>query len=145
MRKARGNDHIVFNGATIMLFQDLSQITLKNRRALRPLLDKLRERDMRYSWKFPFALSVTSGGRQPTLRDPDGLRDFCAALELDYVSLPDWYAEFLGPQPESSPLRSPFSTPEKRFHKRLKPHRMDGSKAGTPRTSRDDRRERGDD
>lgn len=31
MRKAQRNDHIIFNGETIMLFQDLSQITLKNR------------------------------------------------------------------------------------------------------------------
>lgn len=45
MRKARRNDRIIFNGETIMLFQDLSQITLRNRRALRSLLDKLREKN----------------------------------------------------------------------------------------------------
>lgn len=52
MQKARSNERIVFNGATIMLFHDLSQITLKNRRALHPLLDKLRERELRYTWRF---------------------------------------------------------------------------------------------
>lgn len=36
MRKARKNLQIIFNGANIMLFQDLSQITLRNRRALHP-------------------------------------------------------------------------------------------------------------
>lgn len=35
MHKAQRNDQIVFNGETIMLFHDLSQITLKNHGALR--------------------------------------------------------------------------------------------------------------
>lgn len=50
MRKARRNYHIIFNEETIMIFQELSQITLKNRRALRLLLEKLRERELKYTW-----------------------------------------------------------------------------------------------
>lgn len=48
MRKARRNYHIVFNGESIMLFQGLSQITLRNRRTLRPLLEKLRKKELKY-------------------------------------------------------------------------------------------------
>lgn len=70
MQKARSNDQIVFNSEVIMLFQDLPQITLKNCRALRPLLDKLHEKDLRYTWRFPFALLVTHNGRQYSLRSP---------------------------------------------------------------------------
>lgn len=83
MRKARRNEHNVFNGANIMFYQDLSQITLKNRWALRPLLDKLRKRPLRYTWRFPFALVVTNAGKQYILRLPTDLPDFCEALVLE--------------------------------------------------------------
>lgn len=79
------SDQIVFNGVCIKLFQDLSQITLKNLRALRPLLDKLREKDIRYTWCFPFALLVTFEGRQHTLRTPDDLLEFFTALQIDPI------------------------------------------------------------
>lgn len=36
IRKVRKNDHIVFNSTHIMLYQNPSQITLKNHRALHP-------------------------------------------------------------------------------------------------------------
>lgn len=128
MRKTRRNDQIVFNGETIMLFHDLSQITLKNRRALRPLLDKLREKDLRYSWRFPFALLVNQNGRQHILRSPEDLPDFCQALHLEQVELPEWYQEFMLPPLE----RSPFSSPDKRISKKMKSARPGGSQAGTP-------------
>lgn len=132
MRKARRNERIIFNGETIMLFQDLSQITLKNRRALRPLLDKLREKDLRYTWRFPFALIVATNGHQHILRTPSDLPDFCAGLGLDPVDLPDWYAEFALPPHNRSPSRSPFSTPEKRSSKKMKSSKAGSSKFNTP-------------
>lgn len=59
LAKARQNEAITFNHSTILFFQDLSPITLKNRRALHPLLDTLCEKDLKYQWQFPFALTVT--------------------------------------------------------------------------------------
>lgn len=132
MRKARRNDQIIFNGETIMLFQDLSQITLRNRRALRPLLEKLREKELRYSWRFPFALTVTYNGRQCTLRTPADLSDFCAALDLDPINLPEWYADYLQPPLERTPPSSPSTTPDKRLSKKYKHSRGSSSKLGTP-------------
>lgn len=132
MRKARRNDQIVFNGEHIMLFQDLSQVTLRNRRALRPLLDKLRELDLRYTWRFPFALVVKLAGKQHILRSPAVLPDFCAGLGLDRVELPDWYQEFALPPPTRSPHSTPSSTPEKQFSKRMKHGRGGGQHSGTP-------------
>lgn len=76
MNKARRNDSIVFNGEIIMLCQDLSQITLRNRRGLRPLLDKLRENDLKYTWCFPFALIFTQAGKQHILRTPADLASY---------------------------------------------------------------------
>lgn len=113
MFKAQRNEQIVFNGEHIKLFQDLSQITLKKCRALRPLLDKLREKDLRYTWRFPFALLVTHNGRQHTLRTPNDLPEFCNALQIDPIDLPEWYQEFTLPPKEWSPPHSPFTSPEK--------------------------------
>lgn len=56
MTKARRNDHIKFNDTEISIFQDLSPITLNNRRALRPLLEILRRQSISYKWKLPFIL-----------------------------------------------------------------------------------------
>lgn len=130
MRKARRNERIVFNGENIMLFQDLSQITLKKRRALRPLLDKLRDRDLKYSWRFLFALVVSSNVHQHILRTPAELPNFCAGLRMDFVDLPDWYADFT--LPPTNQTHSQLSTPEKRIPKKMRHGKAGGSKSDTP-------------
>lgn len=131
MRKARRNHQIIFNGETIMLFQDLSQITLKNHRALRPLLDKLMEKDLRYSWRFPFGLMVNHNGKQHILRYPEDPPDFCSTLQLGAIKLPEWYQEFLLPPLDHSSQRSPFASPDNRLSKKLRPSRHGGSQAGS--------------
>lgn len=112
MHNARRNEQVVFNGANIM-FQDLSQITLKNRRALRRLLEALREKELRYTWRFPFALTVNLNGHQHVLCEPDDLPEFCSALGLDQISLPDWYAEFQDPPGTGRPRDLPSPLPKR--------------------------------
>lgn len=99
LRKARERGRILHNGAEIKLFQDLSQITLQHRRALRPLLDVLRARNIQYRWKFPFGLSASTRGRSALLRTPDDLLGFCDQLDLPHVELPEWYAAFFPSEP----------------------------------------------
>lgn len=120
----------MFNGENIKLLQDLSQITLKNRRALRPLLDALREKDLRYTWRFPFALLVTNHGKQHTLRTPEDLPDFCSALQLGLIDLPEWYQEFTLPPKDRSQPHSPLATPEKHHSKKQRHNRQKGLTAG---------------
>lgn len=133
MFKARRNEHIVFNGENIKLFQDLSQITLKNGRALWPLLDKLWEKDLRYTWHFPFALLVTHNGKQHMLRTPSDLPEFCNSLQLDQIDLPEWYQEFTLPPKDRSLPHSPLTTPEKHHSKKQKQTCHDAQLTGTPR------------
>lgn len=117
LQRARQNDAIIFNDKEILLFQDLSPITLKNRRALKPLLEVLKEKNISYRWKFPFALQATFQGKHFFLRTPDDLTTFYENLHMEYIPLPDWYAEFINPQipnqetspSSSSPLSSPNS------------------------------------
>lgn len=132
MRKACRNDQIIFNGKTIMLFHDLLQITLKNRRALWPLLEKLREKELCYTWRFPFALIVNYNGKQHTLCSPEDLPEFCQALQMDSAELPEWYQDFILPPLDKQQTRSPFTSPDKRHPKKMKSSRPGGSQAGTP-------------
>lgn len=80
LQKAGSNDQILFNENTIQLFQDLSPITLKNRRALKPLREVLKEKSINYRWKFPFALQAAYMGKQYILKIPDELNRFCENL-----------------------------------------------------------------
>lgn len=73
MAKAHQNELITFNGNTINNFEDLSPLTLNNRRVLRPLLEALRKQGIPYEWKFPFALNVSLQGKHFYLRTPDDL------------------------------------------------------------------------
>lgn len=47
LRKARERERLDYDGHQIQIYQDLSAITLKNQRDLRPLLDTLRQRGIR--------------------------------------------------------------------------------------------------
>lgn len=112
LQKARMNELITFNGTDVQLFQDLSPISLKNRRALKPLLGVLREKGINYRWKFP-ALQASYNSKQFMLRVPDDLLHFCENLQIAPVELPDWYAEFrLPPAINNMPSTSGLS-PEK--------------------------------
>ena len=93
LRKARGKQ-LSCQGAPIQLFQDLSGITLKHRRDLRPLLNVLRDRNISYKWKFPFCLSASHQGRTVLLKVPEDLPHFCDTLGIPLIAVPDWYAMY---------------------------------------------------
>lgn len=93
MAKVRENKHILFN--KVGLYQDLSQITVRQHRALRPLLQQLRARNLVYKWQFPFCLSTTYQKRSYNLCTPGDLPDFCTQLQMEVLFLPDWRPDFL--------------------------------------------------
>lgn len=94
LRNARLRHKYLHEGSELQIYQDLSNITLQNRRDLKPLLEVLRERAIIYRWKFPFGLFASHQGRSALLRVPEELQMFCDALCIPYVDVPDWYAEF---------------------------------------------------
>lgn len=95
LKKAREKNRVLFNGNEIKLFQDLSNITLQQRRALRPILDQLRTRGIPYRWKFPFCLSASWRGHTALLRTPDDLQSFCDTLNIPSIDVPEWYNSFM--------------------------------------------------
>lgn len=103
---ARGN-RLSHSEHPVQIFQDLSGVTLKHRRELRPLLDALRAKEMTYKWKFPFCLSATCQGRNAMLRVPEDLPRFCETMGIPPIAMPDWYAAF-----RQSVIRRPKSREE---------------------------------
>lgn len=127
--KSRRNDKILFNDQPASLFQDLSHITLKNRRALRPLLEVLRERGIPYRLKFPFTFNATYKGKQCYLHMPEDIAIFCIQLNLLLIDLPEWYQEFRVPTFGNTPPHSLQASPSKppsskksKLNKRSDPH-----------------------
>lgn len=64
------------------IFQDLSQETLRRRRALKPLLPILCEHQVQYNWSFPACLIGIKNGCTATLRFIEDTVDFCRKLDI---------------------------------------------------------------
>lgn len=88
LRQARGKHPL--QCAHLQIFQDLSGITLQQRRNLKPLLDVLPARGILYRWKFPFCLTATHLGRTALLKVPEDLPQFCDSLGIPLVDVPNW-------------------------------------------------------
>lgn len=113
LNKARRNERILFEAHAVTLFQDLSHITLQNRRAMRPMITALKEKGIPYRWRFPFALNATFAGKQHYLRMPEDIPTFCEQLQLPLIDLPEWYKEFRIPPQGSSPPTTPQASPSR--------------------------------
>lgn len=111
-----------YNGQPVHIYQDLSAITLRHRKDLRPLLDVLKTKGIRYRWKFPFGLSATYQNRSALLRVPEDLDDFCRALDIPYTLVPNWYSEFHIQHPTRPPHgEEPMEAHNTSFRRRRSP------------------------
>lgn len=90
LRKARDRGDITLDGCQVQLLSDLSKMTLDKRRALRPLLDMLREHGIPYSWGYPFQLQVRRDGSLLVVHTPADVPTFCMDLRLPSVNIRDW-------------------------------------------------------
>lgn len=82
--------------AAVQLYEDLSLMTLQQRKALRPLLDVLWARAIPYSWRFPFVLYASVEDRNTLLHSPADMAAFCEELGIPFVQTPDWLTEDIG-------------------------------------------------
>lgn len=96
MIAARRHRDFEYEGAQIIFLQDLSKYTLIRRKAVKPLLDVLREREILFRWGFPFQVIVHQGGRRVIFQDINDLPEFSRLLQLPLIHLPDWPHSYQG-------------------------------------------------
>lgn len=89
MRKEREAATLEFDGVTLTFFPDLARETLE-RRALKPLTEKLRAASINYRWGFPAALRVNRDGKTAVLRFPEDLDTFCMDFNGTPPEIPGW-------------------------------------------------------
>lgn len=92
MRKARLKGPIQYGGASIILLQDLAKKTLDMRREVKPLLEAIVAKGADYRWIFPFGLNIRFRGKFFSLRDPQQLNDLFRFLEIEPITVPDWFS-----------------------------------------------------
>lgn len=77
-----------YQGTHLIFFQDLSRYTLIRRKAVKPLLDVLREKEILYRWGFPFQIIVHQKGQKIIFCSIEDLPDFLKRLQLPLIDLP---------------------------------------------------------
>lgn len=95
MYAARLKNSILYEGATVQFFQDLSKFTLDRRRALKPLVEQLRKSNLQYRWKFPFQLQAQKEGHTAIFKGLEDLPQFLSILNLPAIELPDWPVSYI--------------------------------------------------
>lgn len=58
---------------------------------MKPLLEQMLIKNIRYSWGFPACLIGYKDGRSARLRFPEELKNVCERLDLQAPDLPGWY------------------------------------------------------
>ncbi|MEE6521214.1 hypothetical protein FKM82_019315 [Ascaphus truei] len=106
MMAARDLRSVSMDGVQIQLFNDLSQLTINKRNAMRPLTTYLRDQGVKYRWGFPFKLVVLRNGRHYTVSTPEDSKDFLKALG---IPLPP--PKNKRPPTEAAPETAPQETP----------------------------------
>lgn len=115
MRKAWRLGPVEFDGSTVHLYPDLSRNTLYMRRAVRPLLDLIRQAGASYTWGHPFSIKVTRDDNcKFVLSDPEQLPAFFTFLAQDPISIPNW----LDPPEDRQRLQGPLPQRRRRSRSR---------------------------
>lgn len=122
LRAARNRTRITHDNSVIKIFQDLSAITLRHRRDLRPLLEVLNAQGIHYRWRFPFCLYASFQGKSAYLKVPEDLPLFCSTLNIPLIDVPNWYSEYRPPnRAPIQPREEPMEAQESRFRRQRSP------------------------
>ena len=86
LQNTREKNKLSFQGHDYQIFADISQLTINKRRAMRPLLQELQQRHIRYQWGFPFSLRFTYQGTKIVCRTPEQLHQ--ALIDFKIIETP---------------------------------------------------------
>lgn len=91
--KLKGHTPLLYEEARIQVFADPANTTLARRRHLKPLLERMKIQNIKYTWGFPACLIGSKDGRSARLRFPGELEDFCEKLDMQVPPRLDWSVE----------------------------------------------------
>lgn len=121
MRRARNTPQIQILGHSVQIFADISPFTIQKRRALKPLLTVLTQKNIKYWWLFPLSLKFELNGktfRFSTLSEGELLLKKLGILPTDPPSPMQASSSGLPKRPPpTSPLTHAWQKPK---HKKAK-------------------------
>ncbi|CAH2320247.1 Hypothetical predicted protein [Pelobates cultripes] len=129
--KTRQNKELTIDGQLVTVFQDLAPSTLQARQALRPITQALLERQIKFRWNFPFALTVNLQNKTHTISSPEDVPEFKRALKLPPSEVEDWTGL------AANPTRQPSQKPKWQRSPR-KRHRQNHPGIDTSASTRDE-------
>ena len=88
--KLRRKPPLCYDGTDIQIFTDLAWETLARRRFLKPLLEQMRQLNIKYQWGFPACLIGHKEGISAKLIFPEDLVGFCRKLDMPVLEIPGW-------------------------------------------------------
>lgn len=77
----REQPEIIAAGSQLFVYSNLSEITLKKRKCLRFLTEKLQRRQIRYRWGFPFKLILTYNFKNYVIKSVTDAKSFLKTIE----------------------------------------------------------------
>lgn len=90
LRTAWNTNRIDFDGAELLIYQDVSRATLQRRAMLKPLLERLWRAALPSRWGFLLQLTVRKERAFFTLRRHADLPDLFLFLNMEPFHIPDW-------------------------------------------------------
>lgn len=108
---ARNNNTLQFQSHTYQLFADLAPLTIAKRRAMKPQLQVLIQHQLKYTWRFPFALQFSYQGQQHTCTTPESLQRLLESLHL---SPQTDHSDMSLPRTPARSTSQPYTTTPKR-------------------------------
>ncbi|CAH2299288.1 Hypothetical predicted protein [Pelobates cultripes] len=114
--KARQNKELSVDRHQVTMFQDLSLSTLQARRDLCPITQALMERQIKFRWNFPFALTVTYKDKTHAITTPADIPDFQTDLNLPPSEVEDWTG-LSGPPPKQTQQRPKWQRTPRKTHR----------------------------
>ena len=125
MKRSRQQENLQYQGTNIQIFSDISPYTIQKRRAMKPLLSALINKNIKYKWAFPFALKFNYNGRNHIIHNfQEGER---LLSDLKIISL-DPVMDTNPPQLPSAKRNTPTSPTQNPWNK-VKYRKIGGDQA----------------
>lgn len=108
---ARNKDALQFQSHAYQSFSDLAPLTIVKHRAMKPQLQILLQHQLKYTWRFTFAMQFSYHGQQHSCTSPESLQRLLEPLDL---TPPAHQSETILPRTPARSAAHPYTATPKR-------------------------------